>query len=135
MSDEELEELSKFELTDEMRAEADLRCEELEYVPTSTTWTEGHVPWNAGKSGVQDLTNLQKGRAKYQEEWHKHNVKKIYVGHWSPPVNHVATLNKKLLTCPHCGKESNAGNAKRWHFDNCGKKREWKRSVDGKFAR
>ena len=30
--------------------------------------------------------------------------------------------NKAILqrvTCPHCGKETNIGNAKRWHFDNC----------------
>ena len=28
------------------------------------------------------------------------------------------------VVCPHCGKESNLGNAKRWHFDNCKYKNE-----------
>lgn len=25
----------------------------------------------------------------------------------------------KKIKCPHCGKESNIGNIKRWHFNNC----------------
>lgn len=29
---------------------------------------------------------------------------------------HAGTI---MLTCPHCGKTTNTGNAKRWHFDNC----------------
>lgn len=28
-------------------------------------------------------------------------------------------MARPRLICPHCGKESNEGNAKRWHFDNC----------------
>lgn len=28
----------------------------------------------------------------------------------------------KKLICPHCGISSSMGNAKRWHFDNCGRK-------------
>lgn len=31
----------------------------------------------------------------------------------------TSTLNKTILTCPHCGKSTNVGLAKRWHFDNC----------------
>ena len=27
--------------------------------------------------------------------------------------------NRPKLTCPHCGKEVDERNAKRWHFDNC----------------
>lgn len=30
--------------------------------------------------------------------------------------NHFA---KKILTCPHCGKQGGGGAIKRWHFDNC----------------
>lgn len=26
---------------------------------------------------------------------------------------------KKKIICPHCGKEGNVSNMKRWHFDNC----------------
>lgn len=32
---------------------------------------------------------------------------------------HVHSLNKENLVCPHCGKEGNIGNMKRWHFDKC----------------
>ena len=30
---------------------------------------------------------------------------------------------QKRIICPHCGKESNAGNYSRWHGDNCKLKR------------
>lgn len=89
---------------------------------TTNQFFKGHKPWNKGKSGVQDLINLQKARKKYQEEWHLHNVKKIRVGTWSPPVDNVSSLNKKIIECPHCNKVGNYGNMKRWHFENC----KWK---------
>lgn len=28
-------------------------------------------------------------------------------------------MSRPRMTCPHCGTESNEGNARRWHFDNC----------------
>jgi len=28
-------------------------------------------------------------------------------------------LARPKIKCPHCGKETNDGNARRWHFDNC----------------
>lgn len=32
----------------------------------------------------------------------------------------IAALKARpLLTCPHCGKSTNEGNARRWHFDRC----------------
>ena len=31
----------------------------------------------------------------------------------------IAALNKKKVECPHCGKITDPGNAKLWHFDNC----------------
>lgn len=32
----------------------------------------------------------------------------------------IASLKARpLLSCPHCGKSSNEGNARRWHFSNC----------------
>ena len=30
-----------------------------------------------------------------------------------------AARNRKLVRCPHCHKETQPNNAKRWHFDNC----------------
>lgn len=35
-----------------------------------------------------------------------------------------AARNRKLITCPHCGMESQPGAMKRWHFDNCKLKKE-----------
>ena len=32
--------------------------------------------------------------------------------------------NRKLVECPYCGKKTQAGMAKRWHFDNCKIKNE-----------
>lgn len=31
----------------------------------------------------------------------------------------IAHLNLEKVVCPHCGKSSDPGNAKRWHFDKC----------------
>ena len=31
----------------------------------------------------------------------------------------IAAKAARKLTCPHCGKVANIGNAKRWHFGNC----------------
>jgi hypothetical protein len=32
----------------------------------------------------------------------------------------IASLKARpLMTCPHCGKRANEGNARRWHFDRC----------------
>jgi hypothetical protein len=44
-----------------------------------------------------------------------------------PPQDQIdrqrATLMARpRLTCYHCGKQTNEGNAKRWHFDNCKEK-------------
>ena len=89
---------------------------------TKTSFKKGHVPWNKGTSGLQDLTILQKARKKYTEEWSLSNIKKPYVGTWSPPVDNVSNLNKTNLTWPHCGKQGNVGNMKRWHFDKCKKR-------------
>lgn len=38
--------------------------------------------------------------------------------------------NYTLIKCPHCNKENNVGNHKRWHGDNCGKK--WNHSEQTK---
>ena len=35
-------------------------------------------------------------------------------------INHRASQQmKQKIQCPHCEKEMNFGNAKRWHFNNC----------------
>jgi len=39
--------------------------------------------------------------------------------HSEETKNKIAEKAKRVLKCPHCGKESNIANAHRWHFDNC----------------
>jgi hypothetical protein len=34
----------------------------------------------------------------------------------------ISMSSKRRIACPHCGKEGNIGNMKRWHFDNCKQK-------------
>lgn len=43
--------------------------------------------------------------------------KKEFTGPPKPP-SYLAN-NSSLVECPHCGKITNIGNSKRWHFDNC----------------
>jgi hypothetical protein len=31
----------------------------------------------------------------------------------------ISALKRKKLKCPHCGKETDPGNAKQWHFEKC----------------
>lgn len=32
---------------------------------------------------------------------------------------HIKKLNSKKIECPHCGKNGQYSNMKRWHFENC----------------
>jgi hypothetical protein len=68
--------------------------------------------------------------ARYQDQgpYHPDNVRKLTAEENSmeahkdkPKFDNNKTLNSILITCPHCNVESNRGNAKRWHFDNCKK--------------
>lgn len=100
----------------------------------SGSFKKGHKSWNKGVSMTPEAkARLQEGRRKYQDEWHLYNVKKVRVGTWTPPADNTSLLNKTRLTCPHCNKEGNVGNMKRWHFDNCGKKQLAPRGKDGKW--
>lgn len=38
----------------------------------------------------------------------------------------VPKANARIVKCPHCDKEGQEANMKRWHFDNCGKPRNIK---------
>lgn len=91
-----------------------------ENIGTSTTWRKGNVPHNKGKKDPHS----SKHRKEYWRKWKEAgNItqRDIYVGHWSPHhrTDSTSALNKKMLTCPHCGKTTNVGNANRWHFDKC----------------
>ena len=107
------------------------QCEPREGVGTSTTWRKGNTPWNLG---IPDPAQSERMKKRW-EEWHKTNKKKerVYIKKGPSRIDNTSVLNKKILTCPHCGKEANIGNAKRWHFDNCGKKQTLLRDDNGKF--
>ena len=69
------------------------------------------------KDGAE--TRLKKSLARRGEKNPKFGVR--------PPQEQIdrqrATLMARpRLTCYHCGKQTNEGNAKRWHFDNCKEK-------------
>ena len=76
---------------------------------------KGENHWNYGKR----LTEEHK--AKMSESIKGEN-------HWNYGLNHSeetkekmseSAKNRERLICPHCGKEADASNIKRWHFDNC----------------
>jgi hypothetical protein len=96
---------------------------------TPTSWQPGHKTWNKGKKmnySDEWQINVRKGRKNYWNEWRKHNKKKIYVPigkeNWKK-VDNISAINNTMIECPHCGKSGNVGNMKRWHYDNCKKKR------------
>lgn len=80
----------------------------------------------------EDIVNRGKRKgqlvmARYGDQgpYHPDNVRKITTGenvteaHGGKPKGDSNSLNKILVTCPHCNTVANRGNAKQWHFDNC----------------
>jgi hypothetical protein len=96
---------------------------------TYDTWIEwwGEDIINRGKSKGQ----LVMARYSDTGPYHPDNVRKATTGenvkeaHTGKPKGNSNSLNKILVSCPHCGTTTNRGNAKQWHFDNC-KKRQTK---------
>lgn len=100
---------------------------------------KGYNMTEGGDGSPKGKLNANFGRkrpehSKYMKE--KHKVE----GHWAKNLEKEENPNfgskrtneqkKRIkesinkienLKCPHCGKEGNPGNMKRWHFDNCGK--------------
>ena len=102
--------------------------------PTATSFKKGHVPHYKGKKAPI----ISQRRKEYWARWKQTNVTQsdIRVGSWSPHhrTDNTSTLNKTILKCPHCEKQGNVGNMKRWHFDNCGKQRNIVKDVQGRFV-
>ena len=102
--------------------------------------TTGVEPWNKGKKGVQVPWNKGIETGPMSEE-QKAQISETLKDRWKTQVHprtgktawnkgtkglQVAwNKGKKAekIECPHCGKLSNHGNAKRWHFDNCKSKK------------
>lgn len=57
------------------------------------------------KKKISDST---KGVSKPHSEEHKTAIQ-----------NRLQSFNKSIIFCPHCGKQGQHTNMKRWHFDNC----------------
>lgn len=73
---------------------------------------------NVGRKESEE-TRLKKSLARRGEKNHNYGKR--------PSKDQIdrqrATLmSRPKLTCPHCHRSLNEGNAKRWHFDNCKKK-------------
>jgi hypothetical protein len=94
---------------------------------TTNQWKKGSTPWNKGKVGSQppwteERKNAQSERAKrlHRDLGHVEGGKRAqYIKKGPARIDNTSSLNTIILTCPHCGKEGNLGNMKRWHFDNC----------------
>jgi len=92
---------------------------------TTNQWKKGNIPWNAGTVGAQPpwTEEQKKNQSERVLRWHeeqgqvKGGKKRELKGH--ARIDNTSSLNKIIQTCPHCGKEGNLGNMKRWHFDKC----------------
>lgn len=62
--------------------------------------------WNIGRIGL-------KRKKKMSDE------SKKLIGQKNKEHQVFAKLNQTLLICPHCGKSSNVGAMRRWHFEKC----------------
>ena len=93
------------------------------------------VPWNKGKQGMQEAWNKglkmgpmsEEGKKKRSEtlkflfqnkEHHLKGKSSWNKGIAGPPSPFKGTKQPQI-ECPHCNKMVSAGNAKRWHFENC----------------
>lgn len=58
-----------------------------------------------------------------QSEETKEHLRQVNLGRKHTPEAllkmSVWQVDRPKLTCPHCNRASSAGNASRWHFDNC----------------
>lgn len=95
---------------------------------TSTSWKKDQVPSNKGKK----MPSVSEARKLYWKKWKEENPE--YKSKWK--VNNykkkgysdeererrkflAISRNSKQSICPHCNKEGQHTNMKRWHFDNC----------------
>ena len=100
----------------------------------------GTVPWNKGVKGLQEAWNKgiatgpmsEEGKAARSKGAKDHWENNVHPRKGQPAWNsgkpglQEAWNKGKVLPkeeCPHCGKQADISNLKRWHLDNCRFKR------------
>ena len=92
---------------------------------TTNQFPKGHTPWNKGRTGVQpewtdERKSLQSENLKKRHAAMGHVAGgKKYELKGPSRIDNTSSINNIIETCPHCGKEGNLGNMRRWHGDNC----------------
>jgi hypothetical protein len=85
-------------------------------------WVEKVAKKPASDKQKQTLSRLSKNKVMLKNI-HTGEVKKVYKSELSEYNSDVwknpAAISQRRDTCVHCGKESVAGNIKRWHNENC----------------
>ncbi len=106
---------------------------------------KGREPWNKGLKGAQEAWNKgvsmgsmsdeekEKRSKTLKERWKTHKHHSIGVEPWNKGLKGAQEawnkgIEMEKIECPHCGKMTDKGNAKRWHFDNCKNKDDERRS-------
>jgi len=71
---------------------------------------------------VREALNERMKSFKQSEETKEH-LRQVNIGRKHTPEALAKMsawqMDRPKLTCPHCNRASSAGNASRWHFDNC----------------
>lgn len=96
---------------------------------------KGSIPWNKNKKGSQiawnkklKLSKQTEGNLKrsntLKEKYSKEDHHSKGTEPWNKGKNGTQTAwNKgkelKKIQCPHCNKQADIGNLRRWHLDNC----------------
>lgn len=93
--------------------------------PKQLLWTEERKKSHSQK--LKTIWCVEK-RNNLSEKWTDEMKKKQSynsVSKWNEKIEkgYKVVSNNTYLVCPHCGKSNNIGNSKRWHFDNCKKRK------------
>ena len=98
---------------------------------TMTSFKKGHTRWDTLGPEVKSIMieKISIARLKYWEEWREQNPdykskwkvnNRVRKGYNLNSAKNIKEMNMEKVSCPHCGKQGNVGNMKRWHFENCG---------------